>query len=69
MPILHHIDFVELAAYNGSADGGSIKLLKDLDGAIDGRDVLIVEDVVDTGLTLNYLRRRSSCAARPRCMR
>jgi hypoxanthine phosphoribosyltransferase len=55
MPILHHMDFLELAAYNGGADGGSIKLLKDLDGPIAGRDVLIVEDVVDTGLTLNYL--------------
>jgi hypoxanthine phosphoribosyltransferase len=57
MPILHHMDFVELAAYNGGAAGGSIKLLKDLDAAIAGRDVLIVEDIVDTGLTLNYLRK------------
>ena len=55
MPILHHMDFLELAPYNGGSDGGSIKLLKDLDGPIEGRDVLIVEDVVDTGLTLNYL--------------
>ena len=62
MPILHHMDFVELAAYNGGADGGSIKLLKDLDGPIDGRDVLIVEDVVDTGLTLNYLRKTLNAA-------
>ncbi|MGZ8694114.1 MAG: hypoxanthine phosphoribosyltransferase [Gaiellaceae bacterium] len=57
MPILHHLDFVELAAYNGGSDSGSIKLLKDLNGPIDGRDVLIVEDVIDTGLTLNYLRK------------
>jgi hypoxanthine phosphoribosyltransferase len=55
MPILHHVDFIELAAYNGGGNGGSIKLLKDLDAPIEGRDVLIVEDVIDTGLTLNYL--------------
>jgi hypoxanthine phosphoribosyltransferase len=60
VPILHHLDFVELAAYGpGSAGGGrpGIRLLKDLDTEIEGRDVLIVEDVVDTGLTLNYLVR------------
>jgi hypoxanthine phosphoribosyltransferase len=55
-PILHHLDFVELASYDGGS-GGSIKLLKDLDGPIAGRHVLIVEDVIDTGLTLNYLCR------------
>ena len=56
MPILHHLDFVELAGYDGGS-GGSIKLLKDLDGPIAARHVLIVEDVIDTGLTLNYLCR------------
>jgi hypoxanthine phosphoribosyltransferase len=60
MPILHHLDFVELASYDGSAarpQPPGIRLLKDLDARIDGRDVLIVEDIVDTGLTLNYLRK------------
>jgi hypoxanthine phosphoribosyltransferase len=57
LPILHGVDFVELAGYGGAATGGhsAIRLLKDLDAEIDGRDVLLVEDVVDTGLTLNYL--------------
>jgi hypoxanthine phosphoribosyltransferase len=55
MPMLHHVDFIELAAYNGGGNGGAVKLLKDLDAPIAGRDVLIVEDVIDTGLTLNYL--------------
>ena len=59
LPILHHVDFIELAPYNGG-NGGSIKLLKDLDAPIAGRDVLIVEDVIDTGLTLNYLRKTFS---------
>jgi hypoxanthine phosphoribosyltransferase len=59
IPIVHQIDFVELAGYDGASTGGhqQIRLLKDLDMPIAGRDVLIVEDVVDTGLTLNYLCR------------
>jgi len=54
----HELEFVELAGYGaGAALGGHsrIRLLKDLERSIDGRHVLIVEDVVDTGLTLNYL--------------
>jgi hypoxanthine phosphoribosyltransferase len=60
MPILHHLDFLELAAYGpGATMGGqsSIRLLKDLDLRILDRDVVIVEDIIDTGLTLNYLCR------------
>jgi hypoxanthine phosphoribosyltransferase len=59
IPILHSIDFVELAGYGSAGMGGhqQIRVLKDLDLDIRGRDVLIVEDVVDTGLTLNYLVR------------
>jgi hypoxanthine phosphoribosyltransferase len=52
----HAIDVVELAGYAGGKTG-SVRLLKDLDTPIAGRDVLIVEDVVDTGLTLAYLVR------------
>jgi hypoxanthine phosphoribosyltransferase len=57
MPILHALDFVELAGYGSSRMGGhqQIRVLKDLDLDIRGRDVLIVEDVVDTGLTLHTL--------------
>jgi hypoxanthine phosphoribosyltransferase len=59
LPLPHALDFVELAGYDGAATGGHsrIRLLKDLDTEIAGRDVLVVEDVVDTGLTLNYLCR------------
>ena len=54
--IPHAIEFVALAGY-GRALGGSssIRLIKDLDMPVSGRDVLVAEDVVDTGLTLNYL--------------
>ena len=57
LPIVHRVDFVELAGYGGRGTGGEngVRLLKDLDADILDRDVLIVEDVVDTGLTLHYL--------------
>jgi hypoxanthine phosphoribosyltransferase len=59
IPILHHVDFVELAGYTSDETGGTpaIRFLKDLDAGIEDRDVVIVEDVVDTGLTLHYLVR------------
>ena len=56
LPILHTIDVIEMAAYADGRSGG-VRLLKDLDGPIDGRHVLLVEDVVDTGLTLAFLTR------------
>ena len=58
LPIPHGVDFLELASYASGADTGGharIRLLKDLDAEIVDRHVLIVEDVLDTGLTLNYL--------------
>ena len=60
LPIHHWLDFLELSGYGPDAALGgrrAIKLLKDLDVDIVGRHVLIVEDVIDTGLTLNYLVR------------
>src|SRR5205814_80360 len=56
--IPHGLDFLELASYAAGADSGGharARLLKDLDVELARRHVLIVEDVVDTGLTLNYL--------------
>jgi hypoxanthine phosphoribosyltransferase len=53
LPIPHELDFLELASYD--EDGPGIRLLKDLDAEIGGRHVVVVEDVVDTGLSLNYL--------------
>ncbi|MBA2517012.1 MAG: hypoxanthine phosphoribosyltransferase [Solirubrobacterales bacterium] len=52
------VDFMAVASYGSSTDSsGVVRILKDLDAAIEGRDVLIVEDIVDSGLTLNYLLR------------
>ena len=55
----HEIEVIELAPYHG-LQGGAIRLLKDLDRPIEGRDVIIVEDIVDTGLALGYLVRTLS---------
>jgi hypoxanthine phosphoribosyltransferase len=55
MPALHALDFVEIAGY-GEGDEG-IRFLKDLDAQIEGRDVVLVDAVIDTGLTMHYLVR------------
>jgi hypoxanthine phosphoribosyltransferase len=57
LAIPHELDFLELAGYRGQENGENARLLKDLETTIEGRHVLVVEDVVDTGLTLNYLVR------------
>lgn len=50
-------DFIAVGSYGNSAhSSGEVRILKDLDESPDGREVLLVEDIVDTGLTLNYLR-------------
>jgi hypoxanthine phosphoribosyltransferase len=52
------IDFMAISSYGGSTDSsGVVRILKDLDINIDGRDVLVVEDIIDSGLTLSYLIR------------
>lgn len=53
------IDLMEVSSYGGSAteSSGLVRILKDLSSSIEGQDVLIVEDIIDTGLTLNYLLR------------
>ena len=53
------IDLMEVSSYGGTAteSSGLVRILKDLSSSIDGRDVMIVEDIIDTGLTLNYLIR------------
>ena len=50
------IDFIGISSYGkGKSTSGEVKLTKDLDSSIEGADVLVVEDIVDSGVTLNYL--------------
>ncbi|MDX6468840.1 MAG: hypoxanthine phosphoribosyltransferase [Gaiellaceae bacterium] len=55
MPIHHNLDFIELTGYG--VDEESIRFLKDLDAEIEGRHVVLVDAVVDTGMTMHYLVR------------
>ena len=52
------IDFMAVSSYGSQTDSsGVVRILKDLDSSIEGRDALIVEDIIDSGLTLQYLLR------------
>lgn len=51
------IDFIAVSSYgSGTSSSGEVRMLKDVDASLDGRHVIIVEDIVDTGLTLHYLQ-------------
>ena len=57
MPRPVSIDFMAVSSYaKGTTSSGEVRVLKDLDSGLDGRNVIIVEDIVDTGLTLQYLQ-------------
>jgi hypoxanthine phosphoribosyltransferase len=67
------LDFMAVASYgSGTRSSGQVQLLKDLDAGLEGRDVVIVEDIVDTGLTLTYLqdilRARAPRSLRTACL-
>jgi len=73
MPGSVSLDFMAVSSYaKGTTSSGEVRLLKDLDTSLDGRDVLIVEDIVDTGLTLLYLqeilRARNPKSLRTACL-
>jgi hypoxanthine phosphoribosyltransferase len=52
------VDFMAISSYGDATDSsGIVRILKDLDISIEGRDVLVVEDIIDSGLTLSYLIR------------
>ena len=52
------VDFMAISSYGASTDSsGVVRILKDLDTSIEGRNVLVVEDIIDSGLTLSYLMR------------
>lgn len=62
------VDFMSISSYQAAGHSGVVRIVKDLDRDISGRDVLLVEDIVDTGLTLNYLR-DALIQRRPRSLR
>ena len=52
------VDFVKIRSYEGNSSTGTIKFRKDISAAIDGRDIIIVEDIIDSGLTVKFIRER-----------
>lgn len=60
IPVDVECDFMAISSYAGPNSSGVVRIVKDLESEVTGRDVLIVEDIVDTGLTLHYLRRTLS---------
>lgn len=67
------LDFIAVSSYaKGTKSSGEVRMLKDLDSGLEGRQVIIVEDIVDTGLTLTYLqdilRARSPKSLRTACL-
>jgi hypoxanthine phosphoribosyltransferase len=56
MDLSTSIDLMEVSSYGAATESsGQVRILKDLSGPIEGRHVIVVEDIIDTGLTLNYL--------------
>ena len=51
-----YLDFMDVSSYGSSTvSSGEVKIIKDLDTSVEGRDILIIEDIIDSGLTLSYL--------------
>lgn len=68
LTIPHEVDFLETESYGDSTlTSGAVRLLKDLRSEVTGRDVIIVEDIIDSGLTLSYLE-RALLARRPKSL-
>lgn len=58
LKVPHHVDFIALSSYNRSAvSTGAVRLIMDTRASVTGRNVLVIEDILDTGHTLNYLTR------------
>lgn len=62
------VDFISVSSYTNTTSSGEVRLLKDLDISLADKDVIVVEDIVDTGMTLTYLQNILR-ARRPRSLR
>jgi hypoxanthine phosphoribosyltransferase len=67
MTIDCEMDFIKLSSYAGSESSGTVRLLKDISADITNRHVIIVEDIIDSGLTIRFLKERLE-GARPRSL-
>ena len=67
-PIPVEYDLISVSSYGNGTAPGAVRLVKDLEKPIEGRDVLLVEDIIDTGYTIEYLR-RSFIARKPASFR
>ena len=56
MEIDCEVDFIKVASYNGDQSTGKIKFEKDLSSDISGKNVIIIEDIIDSGITINFLK-------------
>ena len=69
LSIQFEVDFIKIESYgDNTTTSGTVRLLKDISADITGRDVIIVEDIVDTGLSLNFLKHRMKQAS-PKSLR
>ena len=69
LSIQFEVDFIKIDSYgDNTTSSGTVRLLKDISADITGRDVIIVEDIVDTGLSLNFLKHRMEQAS-PKSLR
>src|SRR6056297_835696 len=57
MEIEAEMDFIKISSYQKNASSGTVRLIKDISANIMDRDIILVEDIVDTGLSINFLRR------------
>lgn len=64
-----NLEFMSVSSYNnGTSSSGEVRIIKDLSCAIEGKNVIIVEDIIDTGYTLSYLK-RILLERRPKCLK
>jgi len=64
LDVEYEVDFIKISSYGNSKNSsGTVRLLKDISADITGRDILLIEDIVDTGLSLKFLKKRFEDAA------
>ena len=69
LDVEYEVDFIKISSYgNSKSTSGTVRLLKDISADITGRDVIVVEDIVDTGLSLKFLKHRMEEAS-PKSLR